>query len=555
MQKIFRIISVCISLVLATTVFAALIFSPSQPTSGPGGSSYTHTGVVTHTYGSGKEQYWIFEPSQPTPQEAPLIVFLHGYGVLDTTPYEAWIEHLVKRGNIVVYPKYQEDLSAFSISYTTNAISAIKNSLIELQSGHVTPDISKVAIVGHSAGGMIAANIASLASANGIPSPKALMVIEPGLLSTIPLADITKISNSTLLLSVVGEEDQVAGDAAAKTIYLNTTQISAANKDYIIVRRDDHGTPALRADHGAPTDIPLDSIDYYGFWKLFDGLTDAAFYGQNRSYALGDNFSQRFMGTWSDGVSVRELYVTDNPSGTITPPPPPAPVPQPPPMPPLVDTTPPIISGISISNKTQTSVTIIWTTDEPSTSQIEYGPTSAYGFHTPLNSSLVTFHSQSLSGLAAGTTYNYRVSSSDSSNNLTKSSSTFVTATAIVVPPPPPPAPAPASLPPPVTPLPPPVAPPPPQVVITAKPVPLYLLRTLLYGSRGSEVISLQKFLMEKGYLKIGKADGIFGPLTRAAVRQYQCVTLQVCQGNESTTGYGQVGRRTRAQILKDTSL
>jgi hypothetical protein len=54
-------------------------------------------------------------------------------------------------------------------------------------------------------------------------------------------------------------------------------------------------------------------LDYYGVWKLFDALCDAAFFGKNREFALGDTPQQRFMGKWSDGVPVKELVVTDKP--------------------------------------------------------------------------------------------------------------------------------------------------------------------------------------------------------------------------------------------------
>ena len=57
----------------------------------------------------------------------------------------------------------------------------------------------------------------------------------------------------------------------------------------------------------------VNAMDFYGTWKLFDALTDAAFNGRNREYALGNTPQQRFMGLWSDGVPVKELKVTDKP--------------------------------------------------------------------------------------------------------------------------------------------------------------------------------------------------------------------------------------------------
>jgi len=37
-----------------------------------------------------------------------------------------------------------------------------------------------------------------------------------------------------------------------------------------------------------------------------------------------------------------------------------------------VDKTPSVISGVSVPNITQTSATIAWVTDEPSTSEVTY---------------------------------------------------------------------------------------------------------------------------------------------------------------------------------------
>jgi len=110
---------------------------------------------------------------------------------------------------------------------------------------------------------------------------------------------------------------------------LCATAVPAANRDYIRVVSDDRGRPPLKADHIAPVAFaeaysqpgqpnlgPLiggsktvNSLGYYGFWKLFDALTDAAFFGKNRSYALGNTPEHRFMGRWSDGTPVKEAVV------------------------------------------------------------------------------------------------------------------------------------------------------------------------------------------------------------------------------------------------------
>jgi len=81
--------------------------APDHPTDGPGGSNYSDYGVRITRYRFGARQYWIFEPYGPKPESAPLIVFNHGWSAIHPICYREWIHHLVKRGNIIVYPRYQ----------------------------------------------------------------------------------------------------------------------------------------------------------------------------------------------------------------------------------------------------------------------------------------------------------------------------------------------------------------------------------------------------------------------------------------------------------------
>ncbi len=96
--------------------------------------------------------------------------------------------------------------------------------------------------------------------------------------------------------------------------------------------------------------------------------------------------------------------------------------------PPITDTTPPVISGVGATGVSLNGATINWTTDEPAESRINYGTTPAYGTSTPLSSSLVVSHSQTIGGLAPSTLYHYRVRSRDAAGNLVVSGDfTFTT--------------------------------------------------------------------------------------------------------------------------------
>jgi hypothetical protein len=93
-------------------------------------------------------------------------------------------------------------------------------------------------------------------------------------------------------------------------------------------------------------------------------------------------------------------------------------------------TTPlPTISGVASSNITASGATITWTTNTGTSSQVKYGTTAAYGQTSALNSSLVTSHSVTLSGLSASTLYHYQAVSVDGSANQAVSTDfTFTTA-------------------------------------------------------------------------------------------------------------------------------
>ncbi len=83
------------------------------------------------------------------------------------------------------------------------------------------------------------------------------------------------------------------------------------------------------------------------------------------------------------------------------------------------DLSSPVLSGVGVSGSPgSTNATIIWTSDEPATSFVEYGLTSSYGSVSKVNSTPVTSHSVILGGLTLDTTYNYRVFSTDPSGNV-----------------------------------------------------------------------------------------------------------------------------------------
>lgn len=98
------------------------------------------------------------------------------------------------------------------------------------------------------------------------------------------------------------------------------------------------------------------------------------------------------------------------------------------------DNAPPVIAGTSAGSLSGSGAVIFWTTDEPANSQVDYGPSASYGQSTTLNSSLVTAHAVTLSGLAGDALYHYRVRSADARGN-TAVSADYTFSTLDLIPP------------------------------------------------------------------------------------------------------------------------
>lgn len=311
---------------------------PIQPLHGQGSSEAKFHAVVRLKIAEGGQGGWLFIPGSPSPSRAPVVIFCHGWGALQPRGYQAWIDHLVRRGNIVLWPNYQDNLRTRPELFLANAIAGVKAGIKMLQSsnGEVQPDMDRIAVIGHSAGGMIAAGIASTATAAGLPPIRAVMPVEPGDsrrggIASIPLADLRPLSSDVLLLILVGDEDTSVGTFDGERILHESVAIPGTHKALLMLHSDQHGTPELVANHFAPSAMVnadstlmkqpfrestnrnnanvgvVDALDFYGTWRLADMLLDAAFGRSNPDSVFADSTKLRFMGVWSDGVPVKPL--------------------------------------------------------------------------------------------------------------------------------------------------------------------------------------------------------------------------------------------------------
>jgi alpha/beta hydrolase fold len=286
---------------------------PRQPAQGPGGSSRHHAGVRTTQAGGSPGSVTIFEPSRPAPRGAPVVVFTQGVGPGE---YQGWIDHLVARGSIVVFQE-QPFNTADVTERRQGPLAGLRAAVRELaRPGHVRPDWDHLALVGHSVGGNMAAQLAADTGPRHLPRPLALFVLQPRLEDEASMRVLRDIPPRTLVLVMASDRDDRVGQDGPKALWAALGHIPSSNKDYVLVRSDEHGTPALVADHFlslSGSGDPPDALDFFGSWKLLDALQDCTVRRQDCRVALGGTPQQRFMGRWSDGVPVTPLQVSDSP--------------------------------------------------------------------------------------------------------------------------------------------------------------------------------------------------------------------------------------------------
>ncbi|HEU4657135.1 MAG TPA: alpha/beta hydrolase fold domain-containing protein [Capillimicrobium sp.] len=215
---------------VATTVTApATTTGPSPATSTP------VTGIERLDVGNGARSAVVFRP-RGGPQPPPGVLFLHGWGGVDPTYYRAWIRHLVRQGNEVIYPRYQTGAVSLPGLALPNAIAGTRAAL---RRAPIAP--GSLVVAGHSAGGAMAADYAAVAAGRGLPPARAVFAIYPGRrLKGVPLGipevDPARIPAGTQLLALAGARDTVVGAATARRTVARATRVPASAKRFVLVR-------------------------------------------------------------------------------------------------------------------------------------------------------------------------------------------------------------------------------------------------------------------------------------------------------------------------------
>jgi acetyl esterase/lipase len=355
----------CASLIILTfwaagsTALAAT--PPEQPKAGPGGADYKVSEVAKRAIGRQSAATYVFHAAQKAPGPRPVIVFLHSWGGANPQLYGGWIEHMARKGYLVLYPRFQEVNRTRPADATDNAVALLKEAFETLkEDAEARPDSARVAFVGHLAGVPLALNLAIRAEKEGLPVPKLVLGAMPGGIASDPksrgilLDDLAGLGAPTLLIMMSGDREHLPADRTGRRILKEAKEVPANRKLFMRVQSDSHGFPPLTAtlvSPGSPnsaydaagiqippdpprdpkqrppgfrwtSDMALsgqqttltgqlgnnatDTLDYYGFWKTLEMAAEAAFAGRDAASLKGD---PKFvdMGSWSDGWPVKRL--------------------------------------------------------------------------------------------------------------------------------------------------------------------------------------------------------------------------------------------------------
>jgi acetyl esterase/lipase len=209
---------------------------------------------ATQVIGKGPERVTIRRPPHA---DGTTVLFLHGWGAPGIGFYRPWIEHLVDEGHVVVYPRYQDSFASLPSLALPNALKGIRAAFAEL-------DVRRLVVVGHSAGGALAADYAAIARTARLPVPEAIMPVYPGrslpgVAPTLPELGDERIPHSVRIVALASRGDGVVGTRTAREI------VRDAGHGRVLVIDQPGAT-----DHRAPQ--RASAVERQVFWTRLDAL-------------------------------------------------------------------------------------------------------------------------------------------------------------------------------------------------------------------------------------------------------------------------------------------
>jgi hypothetical protein len=228
-----------------------------------GGKSYPAHATVQGPLVEGSDPAagaWLF---QPAGKPKRLVIFFHGQGGPDeATPinHRPWIDHLVAKGNAVIYPRYEQSYASAVIGPAVAGVRTAEKQLDE-------PDLPVLAI-GYSRGGGLAVEYAAVAASDHVPVPKAVETVNTVAAGDhAQLVDLRPLRHDTTLSLILSDKDELG--AVGAHALLRRLRLSGFPGSQIQLHFA-RSTGAFLADHAGPMSSSPDARRAY--WAPTDAL-------------------------------------------------------------------------------------------------------------------------------------------------------------------------------------------------------------------------------------------------------------------------------------------
>ncbi len=269
--------------------------------------------------GEGNDRVYFFRPD--TAGQFPCIFFCHRYGDISYEEYSHLINHLVSRGNCVIYSPArtidftEKQIRSTAIPYTgiVDAVNYFKTYL----------DTTLIGCIGHSFGAGAAPAIVYnyLTEKHWGTRGSYLYLMSPWYAYGNDIRKLRAFPSQTSLVVQIFDQDRINDPRIGLDIF-NSIDIPLQRKKFLIVRSDKRGDCQLRADNFTPFSNNAilgeeNSLDYYGIFRIVDGLANYAFYKDTSGYSIalgGSGARDITMGQWPDGIGIRTMLALDSPS-------------------------------------------------------------------------------------------------------------------------------------------------------------------------------------------------------------------------------------------------
>jgi len=230
---------------------------------GGGGTDYPDKATEAGPFVKGAKGAWLFRPAG---KPKNVVVYFHGQGgPIEATPknHRPWIKHLVDRGSIVVYPRYETN---YEIDPMLFALKGVQRAL----KGVDVKGLPVLAI-GYSRGGAMAVEYGAIAPGNDVPIPDRIMSVFPASLGNERrIINLTTLQDSTRLLVQIGTDDRVVDGAGARALLgrLQQAGFPGDNIDLAVVQ----SKVGFTSDHFAPMSTSVAAQQ--AFWTPADKLLE-----------------------------------------------------------------------------------------------------------------------------------------------------------------------------------------------------------------------------------------------------------------------------------------